>query len=64
MYMAGFSAQAVYAAFKNDQRKKENDKKKKKKEESILEKEIYRFIEGCLQPCIDQAIDDIFKDWK
>ena len=27
MYLAGYSAQAVYAAFHNDQRKKRNDEK-------------------------------------
>ena len=64
MYMAEFSAQAVYAAFKNDQRKKQKDKKKKKKEESILFKEMLKFVENSLQSCVDVALDDIFQDWK
>ena len=64
MYLAGYSAQAVYAAFHNDQRKKRNDEKKKKREQSIMEKEMFAFIQGCLQPCVDVALKDIFKDWK
>ena len=64
MHLAGYSAQAVYAAFMNDQRKKNKERQKKKKEESVLEKEFYRFAENCLQACVDTAIDDIFKDWK
>ena len=29
-----------------------------------MEKEMFAFIQGCLQPCVDVALKDIFKDWK
>ena len=41
---------------------KEKDKKKKKK--SILEAEILRLMEKSLKAALDQAMDEIFKDWK
>ncbi len=62
--MAGFSAQAVYSAFKNDQRKKRKEKEKKKREQSLLEKEMFAYIQNCLSACVDGAMDDIFKEWK
>ncbi len=39
-------------------------KKKKKKQESIIEKEVFRFVEKSLQAAVDKAMDNIFKDWK
>lgn len=40
---------------------KEKDKKKKK---SILEAEIMSIMEKSMKAALDQALDDIFKDWK
>lgn len=42
----------------------QKDKDKKKKKKSILEAEIMRIIEKSLKTALDQAIDDIFKDFK
>ena len=42
----------------------ERKKKKKKERESELEKMIFQLIEKGLKAGIDQAMDDIFKDWK
>ena len=39
-------------------------KKKKKKQQSILQAEINKIIEKSLQAAVDQAMDEIFKDWK
>ena len=39
------------------------EKKKKKRERSILEKEINSFMTACAKACLDQALDEIFKDW-
>ena len=39
-------------------------KKKKKKQQSILQAEINKIIEKSLQAAVDQALDEIFKDWK
>ncbi len=38
-------------------------KKKTKREKSILEKEINSFMTACMKACLDQALDEIFKDW-
>ncbi len=43
-----------------DQEKK---RKKKKERESIIMKEFDRIIHASLKKCIDQAIDDILKDF-
>ena len=37
-------------------------KKKSKKDRSILEKEINSFMTACMRACLDQALDEIFKD--
>ena len=42
---------------------KKEDKKKKKRQ-SILEAELFRIMEKSLKAAMDQALDDIFKDWK
>ena len=38
-------------------------KKKTKREKSILEKEINSFMTACMKACLDQALDEIFKEW-
>ena len=43
---------------------KQKDKKDKKREQSILEKETFAFIEKMLGVAVDEAMKDIFKDWK
>ena len=60
MHLQGYSATEVYRAFKKSQRKKYN----KKREQSIMEKEIFRFMEKSAEAAINEALDDIFKDWK
>ncbi len=42
----------------------QKDKDKKKKKKSILEAEIMRIMEKSLKTALDQAIDDLFKDFK
>ena len=64
MHLKGFSAMQIYSSFKQTQRKKQKDKKKKQREQSLLEKEIFRFIEGVADAAISQAMDDIFEGWK
>lgn len=44
--------------------KKIKDKDKKKKQKSVLEAEIFRFMEKSMKTVLDMALDDIFKDWK
>ena len=39
-------------------------KKKKKKQQSILQAQINKIIEKSLKATVDQALDEIFKDWK
>ena len=56
MYLKGYDGYQVYAAFKNSQRKK--------REQSIMEKEIFDFMEKSAEAAINAALDDIFKEWK
>ena len=42
---------------------KKKDKDKKKKKQSVLEAEIFRFMEKSLKSAMEVALDDIFKDW-
>lgn len=42
----------------------QKDKDKKKKKQSILEAEIMRIMEKSLKTALNQAMDDIFKDFK
>ncbi len=39
-------------------------KKKKKREQSVMEAEIFRFIEKSMKATMDAAFNEIFKDWK
>ena len=64
MYLKGFTPTQIYSAFKQTQRKKQKDKKDKKREQSILEKETFAFNEQMLGVAVDEAMKDIFKDWK
>ena len=43
---------------------KDKDKKKKKKDQSVLEHYIMAVMEQSMKKCLDQAIDDLLKDWK
>lgn len=52
MHLKGFSAMQIYSSFKQTQRKKQQDKKRKQREQSLLEKEIFRFIEGMADAAI------------
>ena len=42
----------------------QKDKDKKKKKQSVLEAEIMRIMEKSLKAALDQALDDLFKDFK
>ena len=61
MYLRGYSANQVYQAFKQSNRKKKN---KKKKDESILEQEIFAIMEKSVGAALDVALDEILGDWK
>ena len=39
-------------------------KKKKKREQSVMEAEMFRFIEKTMQATVDEAFKKMFKDWK
>ena len=45
-----------------DQERKKKEKKKKR--ESELEKMIFSIMEKGMKAALDEALDDIFKDWK
>ncbi len=60
MYLQGYQPHEIMEAFRRTNRKK----LQKKKEESIFEKEMFNFIEGLATAAVNEAIDDIFEDWK
>ena len=60
MYLRGFSATQIYAAFKQTQRRKRKEKRK----QSILEKELYNITEAALSSQLEIIMKDLFKDWK
>ena len=60
MYLKGFSPYQILEAFRRTEKKK----RKKKKDESILQKEMFNFIEGMATAAINEALDDIFEGWK
>ena len=60
MYLKGFSPYQILEAFRRTEKKKRD----KKREESILEKEMFNFIEGMATAAINEALDDIFEGWK
>lgn len=64
LHLQGYNATEVYKAFKKSQRKKHNQKQSQKREQSILEKELYAFMENSLQACLNKALNDIEKSWK
>ena len=39
-------------------------KKKKKKQQSIIQTQINKIVEKSLKATVDQALNEIFKDWK
>ena len=39
-------------------------KKKKKKQQSIIQAQINEIVEKSLKATVDQALNEIFKDWK
>ena len=39
-------------------------KKKKKKQQSIIQAQLNKIIEKSLKATVDQALNEIFKDWK
>lgn len=57
MYLKGFSATQIYSAFKQS-------KRKKKKDDDFLEKEIFAFIQAMLTATVNEAMKDLFKDFK
>ena len=44
--------------------KEDDKKKKKKKREEDFMKYVLQFMEKSLKTCMDQALDEIFKDWE
>ena len=60
MYLQGYQPHEIMEAFRQTNRKK----LQKKREESILEKEMFNFIEAMIATTVNKALDDIFKDFK
>lgn len=60
MYLKGFTPEQIYASFRQTQRKKH----KKKREQSIMEKEVFNFMESMAEAAINEAVAQLLKDWK
>ena len=58
MYLDGYEPWQIMQAFRNIQRKKDREK-----EQSILEKQVFNFIEKTMEATVNQAMTDIFKDF-
>lgn len=43
---------------------REKKDKKKKRQQSNLELMVFRILEQSMKKALDEALDDIFKDWK
>lgn len=43
---------------------RDNKEQKKKKRESILEQQILAIMQKSLKAAMDQALDELLKDWK
>lgn len=43
---------------------KRKKKKKKEQQDKWLEEEIFRIMEKSLQAAMNEALDNIFKEWK
>ena len=37
---------------------------KKKKKKSVMEAELFAFLQKSMKTALDMALDEIFKDWK
>ena len=37
---------------------------KKKKKKSVIEAEVFSFLQKSMKTALDMALDEIFKDWK
>ena len=37
---------------------------KKKKKKSVIEAELFSFLQKSMKTALDMALDEIFKDWK
>lgn len=57
MHLQGFSPYQILEASRRTNRKKI-------KEKSILEKEIFGFVNSMMTVAVNEAMNDIFKDWK
>lgn len=57
MYLKGFNPYEILEAFRRTNRKK-------KREESILEKEMFNFIEGLATATINKAVEDMFEPFQ
>ena len=42
----------------------DDEKKKKKKREDDFMKYVLQFMEKSMKACLNQALDEIFKEWK
>lgn len=63
MYLQGFSAQQIMSAFRQTKRREQKRKRDKEREQSILEKEMYAFIEKVASAALNEALNDITKEW-
>lgn len=57
MYLKGFTPYQIYESSRRTNRKK-------MKEKSTLEKEIFRFVNSMMTIAVNEAMKDIFEDWK
>ena len=63
MYLDGYTPAQVMQAFRNTQRKENQKLIDAKREQARYEKEALEMIENSFEKAVNQAIEEVFKNW-
>ena len=63
MYLDGYTPAQVMQAFRNTQRKENQTLIDEKREQARYEKEALEMIENSFEKAVNQAIEEVFKNW-
>ena len=63
MYLDGYTPEQVMQAFRNTQRKENQKLIDEKRGQARSEKEALKMIENNFEKAVNQAIEEVFKNW-
>lgn len=63
MYLDGYTPEQVMQAFRNTQRKENQKLIDEKRGQARYEKEALKMIENNFEKAVNQAIEEVFKNW-